>query len=152
MYNITFLTTGPHPAKDGFGERGAAHSWDLAILCGDAQCPGAQTLHQTPECHSHSSGFRCRGWRDTQHFHFHYTTPDDVQDQVPTPSTLSSTTPNEDRDQAPNPKKRKNEVVEYLKEYTVRQESRQRELDVKEEEKEKKKRSNLTGLSAYLEH
>ncbi len=42
--------------------------------------------------------------------------------------------------------KRKNEVLEYLKEYGERQEKRQRELNAREEESEKKREQQLDTL------
>ena len=47
----------------------------------------------------------------------------------------------------PGPCKRKrNEVLEYIQDYTERQEQRQRELDQKEEERESRKEKQLDKL------
>ncbi|KAJ7984541.1 hypothetical protein DPEC_G00355870 [Dallia pectoralis] len=48
------------------------------------------------------------------------------------------------------PKKRKNEVLEYLKVYTERQEKRQREMDEREEERERKKMEQMDKLIAIF--
>ena len=47
-------------------------------------------------------------------------------------------------------RKEKNEVVEYLKLYTERQERRQRELDAREEERERRKEDQLDTLRSIF--
>ena len=71
-------------------------------------------------------------------------------DEVASTSALGLSTTLSEGSRSIKSRKRKNEVIEYLKEYTERQEKRQRELDEREEERENKKQDQIDKLICIL--
>ncbi|CAJ1087346.1 Hypothetical predicted protein [Xyrichtys novacula] len=131
----------PDITPDWVRDRGwGDDAWHLAILSINAQGVGGQGLRdvagnpeqQPDEETPHTSSGCCSGFPATS-------------DPPPAtaPGTSSTPTPG-------SSKRKRNEVLEHIQDYTERQDKKQRELDKKEEEREDRKEKQLDQLVGIL--
>ncbi|CAJ1078652.1 trihelix transcription factor GT-3b-like [Xyrichtys novacula] len=106
------------------GDKDSVKPLNLISTAGN---PEQQPDEETP----HTSSGCCSGFPATS-------------DSSPATAPGTSGTP------TPGSSKRKNEVLEYIRDYTERQDKRQRELDQKEEEREDRKEKQLDKLIGIL--
>ncbi|KAK9526327.1 hypothetical protein VZT92_015035 [Zoarces viviparus] len=72
-------------------------------------------------------------------------------DEEPSTSAAGPSFPNLSGSKRPKSKRRQNEVLEYLQDYTERQEKRQRELDEREGGKKQEQLDTLIGIFELVE-